>query len=111
MEQSVSGRQGLGGLADVVFYRNQEGREPVHEWLRSLTAVDRRILATELRTLQMSQAVGMPMAKRLNRKLWILKVRLEKRVARIVFYRSRRHIVLLNAFARLLPGVTGGAPA
>jgi len=93
-----------GGLAEIVFYRQEkDGHEPVYDWLKSLTAVDRHILATELKTLQMSFAVGMPMARRLNRRLWVLKVRLEKRVARIVFSRSRRRIVLLSASARLQP--------
>lgn len=112
MEKQSSTHHPPDGLAEVVFYRRErDGNEPVYDWLKSLTAADRRILATELRTLQMSFAVGMPMARRLNHRLWVLRVPLEKRVARIVFYRSRQHIVLLSAYARLQPETIKGVPA
>ncbi len=44
----------------VIFYRTGAGAEPVRDWLRSLSAEDRRTIGTDLATVQ----VGWPIACR-----------------------------------------------
>jgi hypothetical protein len=36
----------------VVFYQTAAGSEPVRVWLRSLSAEDRRVIGTDLATVQ-----------------------------------------------------------
>jgi hypothetical protein len=47
----------------VVFYRTEGGTEPVLEWLRSLTAEDRRSIGTDLATVQFGWPIGMPLSQ------------------------------------------------
>lgn len=39
---------------EVVFYRTERGREPVRDWLRALTKAERRIIGTDIKTVQFS---------------------------------------------------------
>jgi len=36
----------------VRFFRTAEGREPVREWLKALSDVERKIIGDEIRTVQ-----------------------------------------------------------
>lgn len=38
----------------VVFYRTSGGAEPVLDWLRELPAGDRRVIGTDLATVQLA---------------------------------------------------------
>lgn len=106
MNRTVSSQSSA--LVNTFFYRNEKnGHERVYEWLKKLHPDDRRILAAEIKTLEMSFAVGMPMARQLNDRLWVVKVQLDKRVARIVFHYRKSRIVLLSATARLRRRVEG----
>ena len=54
----------------VVFYRTAAGAEPVRNWLRSLSAADRRTIGTDLATLQIGWPIGMPLCRSLGAGLW-----------------------------------------
>ena len=44
----------------VFFYRTTGGAEPVLDWLRSLPVDDRRVIGTDLATVQFGWPIGMP---------------------------------------------------
>jgi hypothetical protein len=47
----------------VYFYRTDSGNEPVRKWLKSLEAVDRKIIGDDLQTLEYDWPIGMPLIK------------------------------------------------
>lgn len=55
---------------ELVFFRNEVGREPVREWLKSLDAGDRRAIGTDLMRAQWRWPVGMPLCRPLGKGLW-----------------------------------------
>src|SRR5271166_5759493 len=52
------------------FYRSDSGREPVREWLKSLDTEDRRIIGEDIKDVEFSWPIGMPLARSLGRGLW-----------------------------------------
>jgi len=85
----------------VVFYRTAAGAEPVREWLRNLSAEDRRIIGTDLATVQVGWPIGMPLCRSLGAGLWEVRSRLaNNRIARLVFFVSEGRIGVLHGFIK-----------
>ena len=52
------------------FYRSDSGREAVWEWLKSLDAADRRIIGEDIKDVEFSWPIGMPLVRSLGRSIW-----------------------------------------
>ncbi len=46
---------------EVVFYSTERGREPVRDWLRALAKVERRTIGTDIKNIQFSWPLGLPL--------------------------------------------------
>ncbi len=85
----------------VVFYRTAAGVEPVREWLRSLSAEDRRSIGTDLATLQIGWPIGMPLCRSLGGGLWELRSTLaNNRIARLIFFVTQGRIGIVHGFIK-----------
>jgi phage-related protein len=85
----------------IRFYQSATGREPVREWLRSLSAEDRQILGTDIRTLEFGWPIGMPLCRALGNGLWEVRSSLPRgRIARVIFCVHERYAVLLHGFIK-----------
>lgn len=85
----------------VAFYRTAAGVEPVRDWLRSLSAEDRRIIGTDLATVQVGWPVGMPLCRALGSGMWELRSRLpNNRIARLVFFVAKGRIGVVHGFIK-----------
>jgi phage-related protein len=83
----------------VAFYRTASGAEPVLDWLRSLPAEDRRVIGTDLMTVQFGWPVGMPLCRSLGAGLWEVRSSLpSRRIARRVFVVHRDRIGAVHGF-------------
>jgi len=83
------------------FYRSESGREPGREWLKSLDAEDRRIIGEDIKDVEFSWPIGMPLVRSLGRKLWEVRSRLPHgRVARVIFCVEKDCMVLLHGFMK-----------
>jgi antitoxin HicB len=68
------------------FYRSDSGREPVREWLKSLEPEDRKNIGEDIKDIEFSWPIGMPLVRSLGRELWEVRSRLRGgRIARIIF--------------------------
>ena len=47
----------------AVFYAAPSGREPVREWLLELTKVDRMIIGEDIKDVEFSWPIGMPLCR------------------------------------------------
>jgi len=90
--------QGLQKL-NVAFYRTEAGNEPVRDWLRALTASDRKAIGDDIRTLQFGWLLGMPLVEKLDAGLWV-RTRLDGRIARVIFSIQGEQAVLLHGFIK-----------
>jgi|ERR1700674_1275239 phage-related protein len=85
----------------VVFHRTAAGAEPVRDWLRSLSAEDRRTIGTDLATVQVGWPVGMPLCRPLGGGLWEVRSSLSNnRIARLVFFVAEGRIGVVHGFIK-----------
>ncbi len=83
------------------FYRSDSGREPVREWLKGLEAEDRKVIGEDIKDVEFSWPIGMPLVGSLGRELWEVRSRLPRgRIARVVFCVERGRMVLLHGFIK-----------
>ena len=84
----------------VRFYRSPSGREPVRDWLKSLSRQEKRILGEDIKTVEFGWPVGLPVCRNLGDGLWEVRSRLDKRIARVIFYISDGSMWLLHGFIK-----------
>lgn len=82
------------------FYRSDSGREPVREWLKGLET-DGRKLIEDIKDVEFSWPIGMPLVGSLGRELWEVRSRLPRgRIARVIFCVEQGHMVLLHGLIK-----------
>src|SRR5258708_15533888 len=83
------------------FYRSDSGREPVREWLKGLETDERKVLGEDIKDVEFSWPIGMPLVRSLGRELWEVRSRLPRgRIARVLFCVERGGMVLLHGFIK-----------
>ena len=83
------------------FYALQSGREPVREWLKGLSADDRKIVGEDIKDVEFAWPIGMPLCRPLSRGLWEVRSSLTQgRIARVLFCEHESKMVLLHAFIK-----------
>jgi phage-related protein len=84
----------------VRFFRTEQGNEPVREWLKGLPSADRKAVGDEIRAVQFGWPIGMPLVRKLKPGLWEVRVRLDERIARVLFTVLDGEAVLLHGFIK-----------
>lgn len=85
----------------AAFYRLPSGREPVREWLKSLDPADRKIIGEDIKDVEFSWPIGMPLVRPLGGGLWEVRSEITQgRIARVVFCIAEQHMVLLHGFVK-----------
>jgi phage-related protein len=83
------------------FYRSDVGREPVRAWLKGLEPEDRKVIGEDIKDVEFSWPIGMPLVRALGRDLWEVRSSLPSgRVARVIFCIERERMVLLHGFIK-----------
>jgi phage-related protein len=85
------------------FYRTATGAEPVRKWLKALSREDKRIVGTDIATVEFGWPVGMPTCRPLASRRGLLEVRsslTQNRIARVLFCIHQRQMVLLHGFIK-----------
>ena len=84
----------------VVFYRTETGSEPVRKWLKVLSKDEKKIIGTEIKTVQIGWSLGTPLLKKLDKDLWEIRCKLDNKIARIIITLYKDSIVLLHGFIK-----------
>ena len=72
---------------------------PVREWLKSLDKIDRKIIGEDIKDVEFSWPIGMPVCRALGRGLWEVRSELtQNRISRVLFCIHEGRMVLLHAF-------------
>lgn len=83
------------------FYALPSGREPVREWLRTLDEADRKSVGEDIKDVEFSWPIGMPLCRALGEGLWEVRTNLSGgRIARVLFCVHGSRMVLLHAFLK-----------
>jgi phage-related protein len=85
----------------AAFYALPSGREPVRDWLKGLDRVDRKIVGEDIKDVEFSWPIGMPLCRSLGGGLWEVRCDLTQgRIARVLFCIRQSRMVLLHAFVK-----------
>ena len=84
----------------VIFYRSENGVEPVREWLKGLRKEDRRTVGEDIKTAQYGWPLGMPLIRRIEKDLWEVRSNITDGIARTFFTVERGTMVLLHGFVK-----------
>jgi phage-related protein len=90
----------------AIFYRTENGNEPVRDWLQGLPAdSDRKGIGTDIATVEFGWPVGMPVCYPMGRGLFEVRTALvQNRISRVLFYIDKRsRMVLLHGFIKKTP--------
>lgn len=83
------------------FYRSDSGREPVREWLKGMEVEDRKVLGEDIKDVEFSWPIGMPLVRSLGQELWEIRSNLSRgRIARIIFCVAQGSMILLHGFIK-----------
>jgi phage-related protein len=91
-----------GKRVPAIFYRTELGREPVREWLRSLSAEDRKRIGEDIKSVEYGWPIGMPVCRSLGSGIYEVRTDLTyRRTARVLFYIDKKgRMVLLHGFIK-----------
>jgi phage-related protein len=91
-----------GKRVPAIFYRTEAQGEPVREWLKGLTADDRKRIGEDIKTVEFGWPIGMPVCKPLADGIYEVRTSLsQNRIARVLFYvDNKNRMVLLHAFVK-----------
>jgi len=85
----------------AVFYRTEQGTEPVRDFLRGLPREDRRVIGNDIATIEYGWPVGKPTCAPLGLGLWEVRSTLTtNRIARVLFMLDGGQMVLLHGFIK-----------
>jgi phage-related protein len=85
----------------AAFFQLPSGREPVREWLKSSQEEDRKVIGEDIKDVEFSWPIGMPLCRSLGRGLWEVRSDLSGgRIARVVFCIASSQMVLLHGFIK-----------
>lgn len=85
----------------AAFYQLPSGREPVREWLKSLGTEDRKLVGEDIKDVEFSWPIGMPLCRSLGKGMWEVRSDLlGGRIARVIFCIADGQMVLLHGFIK-----------
>jgi phage-related protein len=88
-------------MFSVVFFKTEAGNEPVRDWLRELSAGDRAVIGSDLRTVQIGFPLGMPLCSPLGSGLHEVRSSLpSKREGRLIFFQDAEMLVIVCGFIK-----------
>ena len=85
------------------FFRSEGGVEPVKEWLKTLDREDCRIIGSDIKDVEFSFPIGLPLCRSLSgyKDLWEVRSKITRgRIARVIFYISNGEMILLHGFVK-----------
>ena len=85
-------------VLDVRFFATDTGAEPVREWLKTLPPIERKTVGEDIKTVQFGWPLGMPLVRNLGGGIWEVRIRLENRIARVLFALVDSTMLLLHGF-------------
>lgn len=71
------------------------------EWLKNLNADERKIIGEDIKEVEFSWPIGMPLVRSVGRELWEVRSTLPQgRIARVLFCVTGEQMVLLQGFIK-----------
>jgi phage-related protein len=87
-------------VLEVRFFKTDADSEPVRDWLKSLTASEKKAIGEDIKTVQFGWPLGMPLVDHVDGDIWEVRTRLDTKIARVLFAMEGAVMVLLHGFIK-----------
>lgn len=90
-------------IVAVRFYKTESGNEPVKDWLLTLDKEDRKIIGSDIKTVEFGFPIGMPLVRKVDtkHKLWEVRSKLASdKISRVIFTIYKDCMILLHGFIK-----------
>ena len=87
-------------ILSVDFFKQENGKEPVREWLKSLKKGERRAIGEDIKMVQEGWPLGMPLVGNLGKGLWEVRSTLPNTISRVLFIMHEGQMVLVHGFIK-----------
>jgi phage-related protein len=84
----------------AVFFATEAGAEPVRDWLKGLSKMDRVRIGGDICTVELGWPIGMPVCRALGNGLYEVRTTLNDRIARVLFGIEGDEMLLLHGFIK-----------
>jgi phage-related protein len=88
------------GKLECAFFRTEQGKEPVREWLRSLPVEAKKEVGSDIERVQWRWPVSKPLVDGLGGGLYEVRTRVERVQYRVLFCIVESTMVLLHGFVK-----------
>jgi phage-related protein len=85
---------------DCAFFRTEQGREPVREWLKSLPLEAKKEIGSDIERVQWQWPVSKPLVDGLGGGLYEVRTKVERVQYRVLFGIVEGTMVLLHGFVK-----------
>jgi phage-related protein len=85
---------------DVVFFETANGKQPVREYIRKLSKKDQKEVGADIRVVQDSFPIGLPLVRKLKPELWEIRSFIKDGISRIFFTFFNEKIILLHSIVK-----------
>jgi phage-related protein len=84
----------------VKFFITEAGNEPVKDFLMGLAPDDRKIVGTDIKTVEFGWPLGMPLVRKMDSDLWEVRSSINNGIVRVLFTTQGSQMILLHGFIK-----------
>ena len=85
---------------EVVFFEAESGNQPAREFIKDLAKDDKKIVGADIRVVQNSFPIGLPLVRKLKHGLWEIRSDVKDGICRIFFTFINEEIILLHGIVK-----------
>jgi phage-related protein len=82
------------------FFKTESGKEPVRDWLMTLSKEDRQKIGEDIKTIEFGFPIGMPTCRPMGKGLYEVRTNLENTITRVLFCVEEEQMILLHGFTK-----------
>ena len=87
-------------IFDVVFFETANGNQPARDIIKGLPKNDQKEIGADIRVVQNSYPIGLPLVKKLKPDLWEIRSMVKNGIFRVFFTIHNEKIILLHAIMK-----------
>jgi len=84
----------------AVFFETENGNQPARDFIKGLSKDDKRIVGADIRVIQNSFPIGLPLVRKIKHGLWEIRSVVKDGISRIFFTFINEEIILLHGFVK-----------
>jgi phage-related protein len=85
---------------NVAFFETASGKQPVREFIKKLSKEDQKKVGADIRVVQDSFPLGLPLVRKLKPELWEIRSLIKDGISRVFFTFFDKKIILLHAIVK-----------